>query len=113
MLNQARPAGRQDGAPEDSRLVIVVPLIMIHRHTARLIVYPSLTMPGPAGAERFQRRRYAPAIHMHICVHLFFLPGPAVSRLSFVIFPPSRVRLPSPSRLAAFSPVADSECGRL
>lgn len=83
-------------------------LIMIHRHTARLIVYRSFTMPAepaePAGAERFWRCRYAPTIHMHLCTFLSARPFSA----SFVISPGVRRRvcLPSLRRVTLYSRVA-------
>jgi hypothetical protein len=66
-VNQARfkwPARRsgwgQSGSSSSS-------LIMIHRHTARLIVYRSFTMPA---SEHSWQRRYAHTIHMHLCTFL-------------------------------------------
>lgn len=88
------------GAPEDSGGSSSSSLIMIHRHTARLIVYRSLTMPQPSRASELLWRDlssiYTRAAYIYICIHMhpcapFFLSArrPFLSA-SFVISPGSR-----------------------
>lgn len=78
MLTRPATNDRDDRAPEDSRLSSS--LIMIHRHTARLIVYRSFTMPANQPASEHFWRCRAYTIHMHLCTFFF---GPAVFHLVY------------------------------
>lgn len=74
-VNQARSNDRHD----DERLRTVgsssSSLIMIHRHTARLIVYRSFTMPASQPANTPDDVDiYARTIHMHLCTFLLARP---------------------------------------
>jgi len=84
MLTRSATNDRDDRAPEDSRLSSSSSLIMIHRHTARLIVYRSFTMPASQPANTCGD--VASIIHMHLCTFFF---GPAVFR--FVYNSPARL----------------------
>lgn len=83
-VNQARHEwpGRRRSSWGQSALSSSSSLIMIHRHTARLIVYRSFTIPvshQPA-SEHFWRRR---AYHTYAFVYLFLFFGPAVFHLIY------------------------------
>lgn len=92
-VNQARHEwwpGRRS-AWGQSALLSSSSLIMIHRHTARLIVYRSFTMPASQLANT--SGDVAPTIHMHLCIFFFFRP--AVFHLIYNFARSDVARLPS------------------